>query len=59
MTPQEQYDLSRSTVVSTNRADLLSRAFLALKVGDAGGFSLFIEKHKLDELKPFMDHVGK
>ncbi|MGI5869552.1 MAG: serine/threonine protein kinase [Kiritimatiellia bacterium] len=59
MTPQEMYDLVLSTVVSTNRADLLSRAFLIMKVGDAGGFSLFVEKHKLDALAPFVDHVGK
>ena len=53
------YDLVLSTVVSTNRADLFSRAFLIMKVGDAGGFSLFVEKHKLDELAPFIDYVGK
>ena len=59
MAPQEMYDLVLSTVVSTNRSDLLSRAFLMMKVGDAGGFSLFVEKHKLDELAPFIDYVGK
>ena len=59
MAPQEMYDLVLSTAASTNRADLFSRAFLIMKVGDAGGFSLFVEKHKLDELAPFIDYVGK
>ena len=59
MAPQEMYDLVLSTAAITNRADLFSRAFLIMKVGDAGGFSLFVEKHKLDELAPFIDYVGK
>lgn len=59
MSPQTMYELMLSTVVNTNRADLLARALLIMKIGDAGGFSLFVEKHKLDELAPFTGYVGK
>ncbi len=59
MNPEEMYDAVLSSVVDANRPALLSRAFLTMKMGGWGAFSILIEKYDIKELKPFLDHVGK
>ncbi len=59
MTPEEMYDTVLSSVVDDKRPALLSRAFLTMKMGGRGDFSILIEKYDIKELKPFLDHVGK
>ncbi len=59
MTPEEMYDAVLSAVVDTSRPALLSRAFLTMKMGAWGPFSILVEKYDIKELKPFLDHVGK
>ena len=59
MTPEEMYDAVLSAVVDPSRPALLSRAFLTMKMGERGAFSILVEKYAINELKPFLDYVGK
>lgn len=59
MTSAEMYDLVLSTVVDKTRPSLLSRAFLTMKAGDSGEFSILVQKYNIEELKPFLDFIGK
>lgn len=59
MTPAEMYDFVLSTVVEKTRPSLLSRAFLTMKAGDSGEFSILVQKYNIEELKPFLDFIGK
>jgi hypothetical protein len=59
MTSSEMYDLVLSSAVDVTRPALLSRAFLTMKAGDSGEFSILVQKYNIDELKPFRDFIGK
>ncbi len=59
MRPEEMYDCVLASVTDTSRGALLARAFLTMKMGDRGAFSIWLKRHELTELEPFMDVVGK
>lgn len=59
MSPEEMYDAVLSSVVDPSRPALLSRAFLTMKMGGRGAFSILVEKYDIPEMKPFLDYVGK
>ncbi len=59
MSPTEMYDAVLSSVVDTTRPALLSRAFLTMKMGGRGAFSILVDKYDIQEMKPFLDYVGK
>lgn len=59
MSSSEMHQLVQSTMVDKRRPVLLSRAFLTLKEGGAGEFSILIEKYGVQELSPFLKFIGK
>ena len=59
MSSTEMHQLVQSTMVDKRRPVLLSRAFLTLKEGGAGEFSILVEKYGVKELSPFLKFIGK
>ena len=59
MSPREMYDAVTTGSMPTDRASLISLAFLALKVDEPLRFASIVENNKLNGLLPFIEFAEK